>query len=66
MMLNTSTPAAVNNAKPDSVGLLQVNPASPGAGAYPLTEVIYAAVRTDSTPQQLTDLAAYVLQLAAQ
>lgn len=55
-----SVTAAVNNAKPDSDGLLQVNPASPGAGAYPLTEVIYAAVRTDMPAQALTDYADFI------
>jgi hypothetical protein len=55
-----SVTAAVNDAKPDSAGLLQVNPASPGAGAYPLTEVIYAAVRTDMPAQALTDYANFI------
>ena len=44
------------NAKPDSAGLLQVNPANPGAD-YPLTEIIYAAVRTDEASQVLNDYA---------
>ncbi len=55
-----SVTAAVNHAKPDSDGLLEVNPASPGAGAYPLTEVIYAGVRTDMPAQQLTDYANFI------
>jgi hypothetical protein len=61
-----SVRAAVNNAKPDSDGLLQVNPASPGAGAYPLTEVIYAAVRADMPPDQLTDYANFLSFAAGQ
>ena len=55
-----SVGAAVADAKPDSDGLLQVNPASPGAGAYPLTDVIYAAVKTDMTAAQLTDYADFI------
>lgn len=55
-----SVGAAVANAKPDSAGLLQVNPASPGAGAYPLTDIIYAAVRTDEAPQLLNDYADFI------
>jgi hypothetical protein len=55
-----SVTAAVNDAKPDSDGLLEVNPASPGAGAYPLTEVIYAAVRTDMPHPALTDYANFI------
>ena len=55
-----SVTAAVNDAKPDSAGLLEVNPADPGTGAYPLTEVVYAAVRTDMPAQQLTDYADFI------
>jgi hypothetical protein len=55
-----SVTAAVNNAKPDSDGLLEVNPAKTGAGAYPLTEIMYAAVRTDMPAQALTDYASFI------
>jgi hypothetical protein len=55
-----SVGAALANAKPDSDGLLEVNPANPGAGAYPLTDVIYAAVRTDASAQELTDYADFI------
>jgi hypothetical protein len=55
-----SVGAAVANAKPDSDGLLEVNPAHPGTGAYPLTDVIYAAVRTDMPAQQLSDYADFI------
>jgi hypothetical protein len=55
-----SVGAAVANAKPDSAGLLEVNPANPGAGAYPLTDIVYAAVRTDGTSQQLNDYADFL------
>jgi hypothetical protein len=55
-----SVTAAVTDAKPDSDGLLQVNPASPGTGAYPLTEVIYAAVRTDMPASALSDYASFI------
>jgi hypothetical protein len=61
-----SVAAAVANAKPDSAGLLQVNPASPGAGAYPLTDIIYAAVRTDEAPQLLNDYADFISYAANQ
>jgi hypothetical protein len=52
-----SVGAAVAHAKPDSQGLLEVNPADPGPGAFPLTQVIYAAVRTDEQPGVLKDYA---------
>jgi len=55
-----SVGAAVANAKADSAGLLEVNPANPGAGAYPLTDIIYAAVRTDEAPQLLNDYADFI------
>jgi hypothetical protein len=49
-----SLTTALASAKPDSAGLLQVNPASPGAGGYPLTEVTYAAVDTTRPAAELT------------
>jgi len=49
---------AVDAAKPDSSGLLHVDPANPGVGGYPLTEIVYAAVRTDQNPAALRDYAA--------
>jgi hypothetical protein len=57
-----SLTTALNSAKPDGAGLLQVNPASPGAGGYPLTQVTYAAVDTTRSAATLTayaDLIAY-------
>jgi hypothetical protein len=51
-----SVTAALKSAKPDSTGLLEVNPAKPGAGAYPLVDVTYAAV---STKQKKSVLSAY-------
>ena len=45
---------AVNDATADSSGLLQVNPASPGANAYPLTDIIYAAVPTNQSAAALS------------
>jgi len=33
----------VSNAKPDSTGVLHVDPAHPGSGGYPLVDVTYAA-----------------------
>jgi hypothetical protein len=50
----TSLATAVESAKPDSAGLLQVNPGSPGAGGYPLTQVTYAAVATNQPAADLT------------
>jgi hypothetical protein len=52
-----SVTTALNNAKPDAIGLLHVNPADPGAGGYPLVAVTYAAVRLDQDPDALKDYA---------
>ncbi len=56
-----SLTAALASAKPDSAGLLEVNPASPGAGGYPLTQVTYAAV---DTTRPSADLTAYANLIA--
>ena len=45
--------AAVSAATPDSSGLLHVNAASPGTGAYPLTDIVYAAVATNQSAAAL-------------
>lgn len=50
-----SLTAAVADAQPDSAGLLQVNPASPGNGAYPLVDVVYAAVATNQSAANLSN-----------
>jgi hypothetical protein len=52
-----SLTAALDSAKPDSAGLLEVNPADPGTGGYPLTQVTYAAVATDVSAADLNDYA---------
>jgi hypothetical protein len=52
-----SVTTALNTAKPDKAGLLQVNPAKPGAGGYPLVDVVYAAVATNVSASQLNDYA---------
>jgi hypothetical protein len=52
-----SVTAAVNAATPDSNGLLEVNPASPGTGGYPLTQIIYAAVATNQSAATLSSYA---------
>ena len=52
-----SVSAAVAAATPDSSGLLEVNPASPGAGGYPLTQIIYAAVDINQSATALTECA---------
>ena len=59
-----SLTAALNSAKPDSGGLLQVDPANPGTGAYPLTQVVYAAVRTNQSGAALTDYATLIADAA--
>ena len=51
----TSLTTALNSATPDSAGLLEVNPAKPGAGGYPLTQVVYAAVATNQSAADLSD-----------
>ena len=69
-----SVGAAVASAKPDSDGLLEVNPADPGPGAYPLTEVVYAAVDTlkaskqtrQQYEQELNDYADFITFAAGQ
>jgi|GEM_PF-442525 len=53
----TSVAAAVSNAKADTAGLLEVNPASPGTGGYPLTQIIYAAVATNQSAAALGEYA---------
>jgi len=52
-----SLTAALDSAKADSTGLLEVNPASPGTGGYPLTQVVYAAVPTNQPAAELNDYA---------
>lgn len=55
-----SVTTALNSAKKGSAGLLEVNPASPGAGGYPLVDVIYAAVPTNQSAAALADYAALI------
>ena len=55
-----SVGTAVSSATADSSGLLQVNPASPGSGGYPLTQIIYAAVPTNQSAAALTDYASLI------
>jgi hypothetical protein len=52
-----SVTTALQNAKPDSAGLLHVDPAKPGSGGYPLVNVIYAAVPTQQSAAQLNSYA---------
>ncbi len=52
-----SLTTALDAAQPDSTGLLEVNPADPGAGGYPLTQVTYAAVPTNQSAAELNDYA---------
>ncbi len=55
-----SITTALGTAKPDSAGLVHVDPAAPGAGGYPLVDVTYAAVRTNQTPAALNDFATLI------
>ncbi|HEX4705705.1 MAG TPA: hypothetical protein VH352_26540 [Pseudonocardiaceae bacterium] len=57
---STSMAAALSAAQPDSTGLVHVDPAAPGAGAYPLVDVTYAAVRTTQSPPALNDFATLI------
>jgi hypothetical protein len=59
-----SITAALASAKPDSSGLLQVNPASPGTGGYPLVQVTYAAVDTTRPAADLTSYAKLIAYAA--
>lgn len=61
---SASIGAAVTGAKADGTGLLHVDPANPGAGAYPLVDVTYAAVRT-SQDQTTLDQDAALIEYAA-
>lgn len=54
---SSSVTAALNSATKDSAGLLHVNPATTPAGAYPLVNVTYAAVRSDDDPAAVADYA---------
>lgn len=60
----SSLTTAVNAAKPDSAGLLQVDPASPGTGGYPLTQIVYAAVPTNQSAAALNDYADLIAEAA--
>src|SRR5262249_48658166 len=57
----TSVAIALAAAKPDSTGLLHVNPAAAGDGGDPLVAVSYAAVRTTQSPEALRDYASLIL-----
>ena len=61
-----SLTAAINAAKPDSAGLLQVDPANAGSGAYPLVDVTYAAVATDQSAAALNAYASLISFAAGQ
>jgi len=61
-----SVSAALASATTDSAGLLQVNPATAPAGAYPLTDVIYAAVPTDQSAAALNNYADFISYAAGQ
>ncbi|MBV9447142.1 MAG: hypothetical protein JO345_14775 [Streptosporangiaceae bacterium] len=63
---SASLTAALNAAKPDSSGLLHVDPANPGSGGYPLTEVTYAAVSTNQDATALNDYADLIAFAAGQ
>ena len=60
-----SLTTALNSAQPDSAGLLEVNPADPGVGGYPLTQVVYAAVPTSQPAAELNDYADLIAYAAS-
>jgi len=57
----TSVTTALAGAKADGTGLVHVNPAAAGAGAYPLVSVTYAAVRTAQSLDALHDYAQLIV-----
>jgi hypothetical protein len=59
-----SLTTALNSAKADSAGLLEVDPAKPGTGGYPLTVVTYAAVATNQSAAALTAYAKLIAYAA--
>jgi hypothetical protein len=61
-----SVSAALSSATTDSAGLLQVDPATVPTGAYPLTDVIYAAVPTDQSATALSNYADFISYAAGQ
>jgi hypothetical protein len=61
-----SVATALNSATKDSAGLLQVNPARPGNGGYPLVQVTYAAVPTNQSAAALNDYADLIAYAAGQ
>jgi hypothetical protein len=61
-----SVTTALNSATKDRAGLLQVNPARPGNGGYPLVQVTYAAVPTSQSAAALGDYANLIAYAAGQ
>jgi hypothetical protein len=61
-----SVATALNSATRDGAGLLQVNPARPGKGGYPLVQVTYAAVPTNQSAAALNDYANLIAYAAGQ
>jgi len=59
-----SVTTALNSATKDSAGLLEVNPAKPGNGGYPLVQVTYAAVPTNQSAAALNDYATLIAYAA--
>ena len=59
-----SVTTALNSATKDSAGLLEVNPAKPGNGGYPLVQVTYAAVPTNQSAAALNDYASLIAYAA--
>jgi len=62
----TDVAAALKSATADSAGLLQVNPAKVPSGAYPLVDVVYAAVPTNQSASVLADYASFISYAAGQ
>ncbi len=61
-----SVTTALSAAKPDSAGLLHVDPGAPGPGGYPLVDVTYAAVPKTLDQAALSDYSAFIQFAAGQ
>jgi hypothetical protein len=59
-----SVTAALGSAKRDSAGLLQIDPGKVPSGAYPLVQVVYAAVPTNQDPAALNAYADLIADAA--
>src|SRR5262249_25186963 len=56
----SSVSTALASAKPDSTGILHIDPAHPGSRGYPLVDVTYAAARLDQPAAARNDYASLI------